>query len=222
MTIDELLSPLGVTFDELQNYPQQFSGDINLGTYGKYLPQFQTGLFEETLAQGTREFAQQRATAGQDYQSALGSALFGGQTGLYNAVQPMATGFSGSGAQARAQQTARRAAQDVYEEQLYGGRRAYESEMQNISGREQEFQGALQQQALGYQSDVRSTILNLLRLDPTQTVGQQTTASTPPQYSGPYQNQLNQALSNFNIPEGMSYEEYFNNLFSNIRQDGPF
>ena len=230
MSINDILAQIGIQggLQGLQNYGQQFSGDINMQRYGKYLPQFPGQLLQQAFSAGMEEIGGLRQTAAEDYQTGLSGTLYQGQTGLMN-QQPVATGFSGSGAQQRQMESIRRGATEAFEADAYASGRAYEDTLNQLSGQEQALFGDIQRQALGFQSDLRSQILNLLRLDPTYNPNDNTTA--PPTNPAPsmlglqnfnqdMQQSFNDYMNNGSMPDfsNFDYESYYNNLFNNMNQ----
>ena len=230
MSINDILAQIGIQggLQGLQRYGQQFSKDINMPKYGKYLPQFPGELLSQAFSAGMQEIGGQRQTAAEDYQTALSGTLYQGQTGLMN-QQPVATGFSGSGAQQRQMESIRRGASEAFEADAYAAGRSYEDILNQLAGQEQALIGDVQRQALGYQSDLRSSILNILRLDPTYTPDDNATApptNLPPSmlglqnFSQDMQQSFNDYMNNGSMPDfsNFDYESYYNNLFNNMNE----
>ena len=51
MSINDILAQIGIQggLQGLQNYGQQFSSDVNMQKYGKYLPQFPGQLLQQAF-----------------------------------------------------------------------------------------------------------------------------------------------------------------------------
>jgi len=230
MSINDILAQIGIQggLQGLQSYGQQFSRDINMPKYGKYLPQFPGQLLSQAFSAGMQEIGGQRQTAAEDYQTGLSGTLYQGQTALMN-QQPVAAGFSGFGAQQRQMESMRRGASEAFEADAYAAGRSYEDILNQLSGQEQALIGDIQRQALGYQSDLRSSILNILRLDPTYDPNAETlTAPSAPMpgmqglanYSQDLQQSMNGYLNSGAYPDftNFDYESYYNNLFNNMNE----
>ena len=58
MSINDILAQIGIQggLQGLQNYGQQFSGDINMQRYGKHLPQFPGQLLQQAFSAGMEEY----------------------------------------------------------------------------------------------------------------------------------------------------------------------
>lgn len=227
MTINELLQQLGISgLDAVSNFQQQFAGDVDLNRFGRFLPQFNQGLFQQAFEAGTSDIAGQRALAAQDFQAGLQGNLFAGQTGLMG-QQPVATGFSGSGAQQRQMQNLRQGAQQAFDADIYGMNRQRQDAERQFAGQEQDLFAALQQNILGFQGDTRQAILNLLRLDPTGNQSTPRPPIAPPTAPMPVpagmqgmQDNLQDNFGEFNNVNfgDFDYESYYDNLFKSMNQ----
>jgi hypothetical protein len=137
--------------------------------------------------------------------------------------QPVATGFSGSGAQQRQMQNLRQGAQQAFDADIYGMNRQRQDAERQFAGQEQDLFAALQQNILGFQGDTRQAILNLLRLD---TTGNQSTPIPPmapmpvPAGMQGMQDNLQDNLGEFNNVNfgDFDYESYYDNLFKSMNQ----